>query len=292
MSDRIAVMNAGRIEQIGDPADIYERPATRFVAEFIGRMNLFAGRGDAGARRCAPREGWSIAVPVPAEIATGAAVHVAVRPERARLSRDKPADGLALPGTVRQVLYLGATREFHVDLDGGERGLVETPNDGQRAFRFDAGDAGVARGVVRELPRAAARDPSRRRRSSDERRRRTEHFALRHDRHFAFERRALHQALIFRVVERRRAVLRAAVVPQQRVADAPLVAIDEFRPGREILQVVDQLLRLVVRHAVDLVRPAADVERVQPDCGCRRAIGCQTSGRAFFCSSVSGGRCG
>ncbi len=41
MSDRIAVMNAGRIEQIGDPADIYERPATRFVAEFIGRMNLF-----------------------------------------------------------------------------------------------------------------------------------------------------------------------------------------------------------------------------------------------------------
>ena len=43
MSDRIAVMNAGRIEQIGDPADIYERPATRFVAEFIGRMNLFGG---------------------------------------------------------------------------------------------------------------------------------------------------------------------------------------------------------------------------------------------------------
>ncbi len=44
MSDRIAVMNDGRIEQIGDPAEIYERPATRFVAEFIGRMNLFAGR--------------------------------------------------------------------------------------------------------------------------------------------------------------------------------------------------------------------------------------------------------
>jgi len=43
MSNRIAVMNAGRIEQIGEPADIYERPATRFVAEFIGRMNMFAG---------------------------------------------------------------------------------------------------------------------------------------------------------------------------------------------------------------------------------------------------------
>ena len=43
MSDRIAVMNAGRIEQLGTPADIYERPATRFVAEFIGRMNFSAG---------------------------------------------------------------------------------------------------------------------------------------------------------------------------------------------------------------------------------------------------------
>ena len=65
MSDRIAVMNAGRIEQIGDPADIYERPATRFVAEFIGRMNLFAGAGDAGAQRAHGATGVEIAVPVP-----------------------------------------------------------------------------------------------------------------------------------------------------------------------------------------------------------------------------------
>ena len=55
---------------------------------------------------------------------------MAVRPERSRLVRDKPADGLALRGTLRQVLYLGATREFHLELDGGERGMVETPNDG------------------------------------------------------------------------------------------------------------------------------------------------------------------
>ena len=92
MSDRIAVMNAGRIEQIGEPADIYERPATRFVAEFIGRMNLFSGQVTP-ARRCEPREGLVIAVPVPAEIANGAAVHVAVRPERARLLREKPRSG-------------------------------------------------------------------------------------------------------------------------------------------------------------------------------------------------------
>jgi ABC-type Fe3+/spermidine/putrescine transport system ATPase subunit len=129
MSDRIAVMNAGRIEQIGNPSDIYERPATRFVAEFIGRMNLFSGQVTP-ERTIRTAGGLDIAVPVPAEIATGAAVHVAVRPERTRLVREKPADGLALRGTLKQVLYLGATREFHVELDGGGRGIVETPNDG------------------------------------------------------------------------------------------------------------------------------------------------------------------
>jgi spermidine/putrescine transport system ATP-binding protein len=137
MSDRIAVMNAGRIEQIGEPADIYEHPATRFVAEFIGRMNFFSGEVTP-AREVRTARGLIIAVPVPAGIANGAAVHVAVRPERSRLSRDKPEGGLALRGTVRQVLYLGSTREFHLDLDGGERGLVEMPNDGS-AVPFDAG---------------------------------------------------------------------------------------------------------------------------------------------------------
>jgi spermidine/putrescine ABC transporter ATP-binding subunit len=137
MSNRIAVMNAGRIEQIGAPADIYERPATRFVADFIGRMNFFSGHVTP-ARDVRTARGLVIPVPVAAGIANGAEVHVAVRPERSRLSREKPDAGLALRGTVRQVLYLGATREFHLDLDGGERGLVEMPNDGS-AVPFDAG---------------------------------------------------------------------------------------------------------------------------------------------------------
>ena len=112
MSDRIAVTNAGRIEQIGSPAEIYERPATRFVAEFIGRMNFFS-------------EGNRL---------------IAIRPERAKLAKEKPADGFARPGKVRQLLYLGATLEYHLTLEGGERGLVEAPNDGN-APRFAAGDA-------------------------------------------------------------------------------------------------------------------------------------------------------
>ena len=113
------------------------------------------------ARDVRTARGLDIAVPVPAEIASGAEVHVAVRPERARLAREKPADGLALRGTVRQVLYLGATREFHLDLDGGERGLG---GDAERRERAGVRRrrAGVARGVPRKLPRAAGASLQRR----------------------------------------------------------------------------------------------------------------------------------
>jgi putative spermidine/putrescine transport system ATP-binding protein len=111
MSDRIAVMNAGRIEQLGSPADVYERPATRFVAQFIGRMNFLRGDGKT----------------------------VAIRPERAQLGRDKPGSGFARPATVRHVLYLGATLEYHLELENGERGLVEAPNLGG-APKFQAGE--------------------------------------------------------------------------------------------------------------------------------------------------------
>src|SRR6185436_13617051 len=91
MSDRIAVMNHGRIEQIGDPAAIYETPATRFVAEFIGRMNLLSGT--VMPDRAVRIGDTTFAMEVPADIASGAAVHVAIRPERARLTDEHPADG-------------------------------------------------------------------------------------------------------------------------------------------------------------------------------------------------------
>jgi ABC-type Fe3+/spermidine/putrescine transport system ATPase subunit len=111
MSDRIAVMNAGRIEQVGRPAEIYERPATRFVAQFIGRMNFFTRDGKV----------------------------LAIRPEQAGLSLERPLTGFAAQGTVRHVLYLGATLEYHLELESGERGLVEAPNRGGAA-QFRAGE--------------------------------------------------------------------------------------------------------------------------------------------------------
>ena len=137
MSDRIAVMQAGRIVQIGKAADIYEHPATRFVAEFIGRMNFFGARVTA-ADTVQLANGESFSVPVPDAIAQRTGVHLAIRPERARISAAHPPSGFALPGTVKQVLYLGSTREFHLVLDGGEKALVETPNDGN-APAFEAG---------------------------------------------------------------------------------------------------------------------------------------------------------
>ena len=101
MSDRIAVMNAGRIEQIGRPAgDLREA-------------------GEPLRRR----------VHRPHEFLQANGRTVAIRPERARLSREQPSSGFARQGTVRNVLYLGATLEYHLDLQG-ERALVEAPNDG------------------------------------------------------------------------------------------------------------------------------------------------------------------
>ena len=146
MSDRIAVMNQGRIEQLGDPASIYEAPATRFVAEFIGRMNLFTGT--VTAERGVRIGDATFGIEVPPEMPPGAAVHVAIRPERARLSAARPSEGVALAGTVRQVFYLGATREVHVDLAHGEKGFVELRNDGS--------DAGVQAGSAVWLSAAAS----------------------------------------------------------------------------------------------------------------------------------------
>jgi len=101
MSDRIAVFAGGRIEQVGTPADVYERPASPFVAGFVGTSNLLAGEA---ARRVVGREGtWS------------------VRPEKIRIERDDDGGGAehGARGTVREVVYVGSATRFVVDLDVG-----------------------------------------------------------------------------------------------------------------------------------------------------------------------------
>jgi putative spermidine/putrescine transport system ATP-binding protein len=111
MSDRIAVFNAGRIEQVGSPADVYERPTTSFVAGFVGTSNLL--RGEA------------------AESIVGTAGTFTVRPEKIRLAdADESAgpDEIAAPGRIRQVVYLGADTRYQVALDAGGELVVTQQN--------------------------------------------------------------------------------------------------------------------------------------------------------------------
>ncbi len=131
MSDRIAVMRDGRILQLGTPAEIYERPAVRFVADFIGEANLL------DATRIAPAR-WRLAGG--AELASAedgpSAATLAIRPERAALTPDG-----TLPGTVEQVVYDGADTTYHVALAGGAVLRVRETNRAGPALRAARGDA-------------------------------------------------------------------------------------------------------------------------------------------------------
>jgi spermidine/putrescine transport system ATP-binding protein len=137
LSDRIAIMNGGRIEQLGTPEELYDRPRSRFVADFIGTTNLLSGTVasvtpegavldlDAGGRCVVASDG----------LAPGAAVEVAVRPEVLELiprQADDPADtgdaaGSWLHGIVEQSAYLGASTSYQVRVDTGRRVVVSVP---------------------------------------------------------------------------------------------------------------------------------------------------------------------
>ncbi len=112
MSDRIAVMSAGRVLQIGSPTEIYEQPTTRFVASFIGSCNVIDGAALDGAVTV-PGIGEVPATPV-GEIAPGAPVGVAVRPERIVVSRSRPESGFAVDGTLTEAVYTGDEWRFGV----------------------------------------------------------------------------------------------------------------------------------------------------------------------------------
>ena len=136
MSDRIAVMNEGRILQVGAPEEIYERPVNRFVADFVGQTNFLNGRLvaiDGGAAVVeVPGAGTVRAIP-PAgdEPMAGRAVTVAVRPERVLLVGDgglPEAEANVLHGVVAEVVYLGTHSQILVRLPAGESVVVHRQN--------------------------------------------------------------------------------------------------------------------------------------------------------------------
>jgi spermidine/putrescine transport system ATP-binding protein len=121
MSDRIAVMDAGRVEQLGSPREVYEQPATPFVADFIGSLNTVEIRvdevvGGYGIARLGERE--RIVVPVEAGTSAGAELRVAVRPEQVELAAGDE-HGSRLRGTVADIVYLGMYTQVHVDTAAG-----------------------------------------------------------------------------------------------------------------------------------------------------------------------------
>lgn len=123
LSDRIAVFNDGGIEQVGTPEDLYERPATRFVATFLGSTNLIEGEL---ARRL-----------------TGSRGLVSIRPERIHLASPgtaAPEDFSAVSATIEEIVYTGPTTRYIAATETGDRLIVQEQND-SRATAASRGDA-------------------------------------------------------------------------------------------------------------------------------------------------------
>ena len=134
LSQRIAVMRGGKIEQIGTPTEIYEHPRTPFVADFIGDTNSFKGRlesGDASSIQIVTPNGLKIVVESKQgeEIVRSQEVLVIVRPEKIRLSLTPPESKInCFEGRLRNVMYLGTHVHFVVELLSGDRLTVMLPN--------------------------------------------------------------------------------------------------------------------------------------------------------------------
>jgi putrescine transport system ATP-binding protein len=146
MSTRIAVMNRGQIIQVGTPSEIYEDPDNRFVAEFIGSVNLFEGtlrqvEGGNGVI-ASPEAGRELLAENCPDRHIGETVCVAVRPERVELAKSGTAGALPnrLAGTIKDIAYLGDSCVYHVTLAGGKEVTVTVPSRGRWAeqpFRRD-----------------------------------------------------------------------------------------------------------------------------------------------------------
>jgi spermidine/putrescine transport system ATP-binding protein len=140
MSDRIAVMNHGRYEQLDNPEILYERPATRFVAGFLGISNLLPATvvGNDGAYASA-RLVDDTTIRIPAGLVNGHAdIRIGIRPEKIRLSEatsEGPSGHNRLPGVVRDASYIGVSTQYLVESRGGT--LMVYEQNVERATRAE-----------------------------------------------------------------------------------------------------------------------------------------------------------
>lgn len=145
MADTVAVMNEGRIEQLGSPADLYESPATTFVANFLGQSNLVEGvvTGTHGNELRLDVQGTTVAAGRGRARSSEGAVWAGVRPEKVYLSGDGEDDGDGVntlgDGVVSDVSFVGVSTQYLVRMPWGQELTVFEQNTGTRK-RFAVGD--------------------------------------------------------------------------------------------------------------------------------------------------------
>jgi spermidine/putrescine transport system ATP-binding protein len=155
MSDRIAVMSKGKALQIGAPEEIYERPATKFVADFIGETNFLDGvvkRQNASIVYVDLPGTGEVCVESSRSFTNGQQVSVAVRPEKLRLNAELE-DGNNLKGHVEDVIYIGTDTQYGVRLPGGHKARAREQNLTQANKKIAKAGDEVVISFTRTAPR-------------------------------------------------------------------------------------------------------------------------------------------
>ncbi|PWJ87047.1 spermidine/putrescine ABC transporter ATP-binding subunit [Mesorhizobium loti] len=138
MSDRIAVMSSGNILQVGTPWDVYDHPAERFVADFIGETNFLTGtveNAGNGQAQVALRSGAKICATAAVDFRAGSNATLMVRPEHAKLVKGRGD----LSGTIENIVYFGTDTHIHVRLDEGDVFMVRQQNSRSAGCGFENG---------------------------------------------------------------------------------------------------------------------------------------------------------
>jgi spermidine/putrescine transport system ATP-binding protein len=178
MSDRIAVMSDGRVEQVGPPSEVYEEPSTTFVADFLGVSNLMTAQAHGGGNgRCRVTVGDFELYAAQGETATTGETKIVIRPERVHLEPHDATGENRVPGMVERVVYLGNANQVIVGLANGDKVQALVQNTGQElsykqgdpvrvympadALRVltDTGTAPIDEAAVPGVPSPAATEP-------------------------------------------------------------------------------------------------------------------------------------
>jgi spermidine/putrescine transport system ATP-binding protein len=140
MSDRIAVMSEGRVEQVGPPQEVYEEPTTTFVADFLGVSNLMTAQAHGGSNgRCRVTVGDFELYAAQGETTTTGETKIVIRPERVHLEPHDSTGENRVPGMVERVVYLGNANQIIIGLANGDKVQALVQNTGQE-LTYKQGD--------------------------------------------------------------------------------------------------------------------------------------------------------